>query len=102
MRRSEPVHVGPVIGDALSKIADAWEKHHGRSSPECVRNLIAGDTIGFSSFLHPCQDCGSHAVVLGDRVDGVLTFHAECESCRCKGASCRSREEAVSDWNAAA
>lgn len=102
MRRGELVHVGPVIGGVLSKIADAWERHHGHPAPDHVRDLITGDTTGSPSFLNPCPDCGGHIVTLGDRIDGVLMFHAECESCRRKGASYRSREEAVADWNMAA
>lgn len=102
MRRGELVHVGPVIGDALSKIADVWEKRHGHPAPDHVRDLIDGDTSEFPSFLHECPDCGGNMVVLGDRIDGVLMFHAECETCRRKGALRRSRENAVSDWNAAA
>ena len=102
MRRSEPQHIGSVVSRVLLDIAANWEKHHGRPSPDHVRDLITGDTTGSPSFLNPCPDCGGHIVTLGDRIDGVLMFHAECESCRRKGASCRSREEAVADWNMAA
>ena len=102
MRRGELVHVGSVIGDVLSRIADAWEKRHGRPAPGHVLDLIDGDTSVFPDFTHLCPDCGGNIVILGDRIDGVLMFHAECEICRRKGESCRSREEAVSDWNAAA